>query len=324
VALWPVADLVLITPVALRQALALALPRRPRVVVVTSGAADPALWQVALAAGATTVVSLPDGEGWLVNAFAEAAQSGSTSAPVVVVIGARGGAGASILAAALARVAVRDGLGAYLVDLDPAGCGLNVVLGVDGLRGNGWDDLAAAVGRIPPRTLRQGLPEVAGVRILTWTGARALPPGPGVPGSVVESAARDADLVVVDLARWMCATPGEAASTALEVLTRADQVLLVTPADVRSALAARRLLGAGVLVGMPVGLVVRGPAPGALQADDIAEALGLPLVATMPAEPRVDRALEEGQLPGRRSSGPLLSAAAAVLESVARRVVTAR
>ena len=59
-------------------------------------------------------------------------------------------------------------------------------------------------------------------------------------------------------------------------------------------------------------LVVRGPAPGGIAAADVARALGLPLLAAMRPEPRLDRRLERGELPGR-PRGPLAGAARAVL-----------
>jgi hypothetical protein len=203
-----------------------------------------------------------------------------------------------------------------------------VLLGVDQLPGNGWDDLASAVGRVPPRSLRQGLPTVAGIKVLTWTERTsgteapvALAPAAGVAGSVVESAALDADVVVVDLPRWLCLADGQPGASALEVLTRSDHVVLMTSADVRSALAARRLLKVAYLADMQsIGLLVRGPSPGGLTGEDIAEALGLPLLAYMPAERGLDRALEDGAPPGRARGGPLRAASLTVLHTVAQRL----
>lgn len=320
---WSFSDMVVLDPAAIGQVAAMGLPPRARVVAVTSAPVPGRVWQEAMAIGAHTVVTLPDGERWLVEAIAEAATSSGAAAPIISVLGARGGAGASVLAAGLARVAAAEGLAVYLVDLDPAGFGLNVLLGVDRVEGNGWDDLSAAVGRIPPRSLRSGLPLVAGIRLLTWTSAPAMLPPDGVVGSVLDSAARDADVVVVDLGRWLCADGAAPRQQAVEVLSRSTQVLIVSPADVRSALGARRMLASGVLAGLPLGLVVRGPSPGALSGEDLAEALELPLVAHMPAESRLDRCLEDGLPPGRSRSGPLLGTCLRLLRGVARSSVAA-
>jgi hypothetical protein len=45
-----------------------------------------------------------------------------------------------------------------------------------------------------------------------------------------------------------------------------------------------------------VGLVVRGPSPGGLRAGDVSRAAGLPLLATMRAEPHLAQRLERGGL----------------------------
>lgn len=327
VAGWSDADLVVLDADAVIGVRTLSLPQRSRTVLIAPDPVPPDLWHQAMSAGVGTVVTLPAGEAWLVEAFAEAAGRLNSAAPVITVVGARGGVGASVLAVSLARVAAAEGLSSYLLDLDPVGPGVNVLLGVDQLPGNGWHDLASAVGRVPPRSLRQGLPTVAGIKLLTWTDRAAggapvaLAPAAGVAGSVLESAARDADVVVVDLPRWMCLADGQPGATALEVLTRSDQVVLVSTADVRAALAARRLLQVAYLAGLrSVGLLVRGPSPGGLTGDDLAEALGLPLLAYMPAERGLDRALEDGSPPGRARSGPLRAASLTVLRHVAQRL----
>lgn len=320
---WSMADMVVLDQAVIEQVAAMGLPPRARVLVVATPPVPNRVWRDAMAIGAHTVVTLPDGERWLVEAIAEASSGSGAAAPIITVVGARGGAGASVLAAGLARVAAAERLSVYLVDLDPAGFGQNVLLGVDRVEGNGWDDLSAAVGRIPPRSLRAGLPLVAGVRLLTWTSPPAILPPEGVVGSVLDSAARDADVVIVDLARWLCADGTAPRQQAVEVLSRSAQVLLVCPADVRAAMGARRLLLRGSLAGLPLGLVVRGPSPGALSGEDIAEALGLPLIAHMPAESRLDRALEDGLPPGRSRSGPLLGTCLRLLRGVARSTVTA-
>lgn len=317
VAWWNRAQMVLLDEQAVQQLLALSLPRRSRTVVVTRGHADPALWRSAMEAGATTVVELPSGDSWLVEAIAAAVWSSRATAPVVTIVGARGGAGASVLSVALARTVVDEGLAGYLVDLDPSGCGLNVVLGVDGSPGVGWSDLQHTTGRIPPQSLREGLPAVAGVRLLTWSEPPWTLPPPGVASSVLDAAARDADLVVVDLSRGLLVADSSA-GLCVEVLTRSDHLLVVCPADIRAAIACQRLLEIDVLRDRPISLVVRGPAPGALTGQDLHEALGVPVLVSMSAEPGLDRSLEDGLPPGRARRSPLRSAARVILEHVAR------
>lgn len=320
---WAQAGTVILDTATLGQVQRLGLPRRPRVVVITHGNPDTADWRSALQVGAHSVVSLPSAERWLVDAIAHATGQALNAAVVLTVVGGRGGAGASTLAAALGRTAAAEGLSVYLLDTDPAGCGLQTQLGLTEVTGLGWQDLAAAVGRVPPRALRESLPLVAGLRLLTWTGPEPRLPEPGVTGSVLEASARDCDVVVVDLARWLCSSPGPPAEVALEVLTRSDHVLLVCPADIRSAMASQRLLRHGSLFGFDVALVVRGPAPGALTGTDIAEALNVRLLLSLAAEPKLDRDLDDGELPGRGRRSPLMAGARRILHAVATETVAA-
>lgn len=318
---WSTADLVLVDVANLRQVGALSFPRRPGVVALTRARETPQMWRDAVAAGVQTVVTLPAGEDWLLAAVAHAGQRESVRAPVVVVIGARGGAGASVLTASLARTAVLEELHCYALDLDSGGCGLQATMGLDHVPGVGWHDLGRAVGRIPTDVLRRELPVIDGVRVLTWTQPGTPLPMPGVAASIVDAASRDADLVVVDLARWLLLTANPDSTLAAEVLARADMVLVVCPADVRSATAARRLLSTPSLAGVSqLGLVVRGPAPGALTGQDVAAALGIRLVASMSAESGIDRAMEDGLPPGQTRRGPLLRGCRRILDDVAHSV----
>ena len=242
-------------------------------------------------------------------------------APVVVIAGARGGAGASVLAAALSRTAVHEDLHCYALDLDPGGCGLQATMGADRLHGIGWHDLGSAVGRIPADVLRRELPVLDGVRLLTWTQPGTPLPLPGVAAAIVDAASRDADLVVVDLARWLLLASAPDATLAPELLARADVVLIVCPADVRSATSAQRLLASPSLAGVAqVGLVVRGPSPGALTGEDIADALGVRLVASIAAEAGLERAIEDGLPPGQSRRSPLLRGCIRILDDVVRSV----
>ena len=318
---WTTADLVLVDVANLRQLHALSLPRRPGVVALTRAAGTQQMWRDSLAAGVQTVVTLPDGESWLLDAVARTGQREAVRAPVVVVVGGSGGAGASVLTAALARTAVSQELHCYALDLDPGGCGLQTTLGADRLRGVGWHDLGSAMGRIPVDILRRELPMLDGVRLLAWTQPGTPLPLPGVAASLLDAASRDADVVFVDLARWLLLHASTEVTLAPEVLARTDVMLLVCPADVRSATAAQRLLSSPALAGITqIGLVVRGPAPGALTGEDIAEALGVRLVTSMPPEPGIERTLEDGLPPGRARRSPLLRGCMRILDDIVHTV----
>ncbi len=319
---WQAADLVLVDSSSVAGLRALGVPQRSRAVLVAEEQpVGSRVWQDSLAVGITAVVNLPAGEQWLLEALAEASGRLSSVAPVAVVLGARGGAGSTVLAVAMAWAAAAEGLASYLLDLDPLGCGAQVMLGVDHLPGGGWTEVDATAGRVPPRALRAGLPTIAGVKVMGWPSlpepAQGLQVAAGAAGAVIDAAARDGDVVIVDLPRWACRDGTEPEPFAMEALTRGSQIILVSSADVRSALAGRRLLAHRRLAGLPVGLVVRGPSPGGLSADDIADALEVPLLAFMPHERGLDRSMEDGFPPGSRRNSAVRSAALRLLAGVA-------
>jgi hypothetical protein len=110
----------------------------------------------------------------------------------------------------------------------------------------------------------------------------------------------------------VCDLPRYPTDPALAALTAADLVTLVVPADVRSCAAGSRVAAVLAEHGGDVRLVVRGPAPGGVEPDEVARALGLPLLAAMRPEPGLASALERGSGPVR-PRGPLAGAAKAVL-----------
>jgi secretion/DNA translocation related CpaE-like protein len=200
------------------------------------------------------------------------------------------------------------------MDCDPWGAGLDVILGIEDSAGLRWPDLAAPSGRLPIDELQRALPgfSLGAGRIAVL--CHDLQAGFQIPGEVVDvvlAAGRRAGATnVVDLPRH----PG---SVADRVLEQADLAVLVTPADVRACWAARRVCARIRDLGTRTGLVVRGPSPGGMGAGEIAQVLGLPLLATMRGDSSVARDLEFGLAgrPDRRR--PLAKAAAAVLQSLA-------
>jgi secretion/DNA translocation related CpaE-like protein len=310
---WTDAPLVLLDAAAARMCADSGLPRRRGVVVAVRGAPPPAVWEQAVAVGADNVVSLPEAEAWLVAALAEAAEGGRGGGAVLAVVGGRGGAGASVLAVAVAVTAVRAGERVMLVDCDPLGGGLDLVLGAEDLGGLRWPGLDVGGGRVPATALHAALPaptvDGGGELAVLSCDRTAHGPSPTAVTSVLESGRRAGETVVCDLPRY----PTDAAVAALGA---ADLTVLVVPADVRSCAAAARVAGVVGEHGAPaVGLVVRGPAPGGIAPDEVATALGLPLIAAMRPEPGLVRTLERGSAPGR-PRGPLAGAAAAVLDAL--------
>jgi len=306
---WTGAAAVLVDAAAARRCAGRGLPRRRRVFLVSAAAPTPAEWEAAVAVGAHRVVTLPAQETDVMTALAEAVDDsggGDPRGPVVAVLSGRGGGGASIFAVALARTAGQS----LLVDADPWGGGLDLVLGSETDPGLRWPDFAAAGGRLTYDALRDALPTRHGVALLS--GGRVLAgedPGAGIDPSaldaVIDAGSRGGVTVVCDVAR----RPEPVTESAL---AQADLVVLATPADVRSCAAAAATARWVVGANPNTGLVVRGPAPGGLRPIDVARIVGLPLLTAMRPQPGIAAHLERGGLRLPRRS-PLATAARSVL-----------
>jgi len=139
------APLVLVGADALASTALRTLPRRPGLVVVTSNELPAIAWASAVELGAERVVVLPEDEAWLLTRASEAVRSPAERGWLVAIGGSCGGAGASTVAAAVALAAAP---GVLLVDGDPWGGGLDLVLGAERAEGLRWPDLATLRGRV--------------------------------------------------------------------------------------------------------------------------------------------------------------------------------
>ncbi|WP_017590139.1 septum site-determining protein Ssd [Nocardiopsis ganjiahuensis] len=245
---------------------------------------------------------LPRDESALVDLFASV--SDRPPAPVVSVVGGRGGAGASLLAVALSLAGERAGLATALLDADPLGCGPDIYLGCDHTASDartGWDDLLRQRGRMPWRTLRDGLPKVGRVDVLTWARSNGAGQGRPLPvgaaRTVLASARRGTDLVVADLPRSF-----DPATTVF--LNHSALVLVVVPADVYSVVSAARMTHRLRQEADRVRVVVRG-AGGGLSTEVVAKSLGVELGADLPPEPGLSRLLRVGDVPAQHPRSPL-------------------
>lgn len=209
----------------------------------------------------------------------------------VAVVGGCGGAGASLLAVALAQAAGD----ALLVDLDPWGGGIELLLGGENTPGLRWPDLALQGGRLNWAAVRDALPRHRGVSVLSGT-RRGHEVDAGPVHAVVDAGRRGAVSVICDLPRRFT----DAAQAALGA---ADLVVVVSRCDVRACAATGALAPVLAAVNPNVGLVVRGPSPGGLRAAEIAGITGLPLLAAIKAQPQLGAQVERGGLRlGRRSA----------------------
>ncbi len=182
------------------------------------------------------------------------------------VLGGSGGVGASAFAAALAEAAG----GATLIDLDPVGGGIDVLLGIEDLPGARWSALHLDGGYLDPAQLAGRLPRLRTVAVLA---ADVAPPGPDEVTQVI-AAASELGTVVLDLPR----APSPVRAAALDACALC---VVVAAAEVRALVAARSVLRS--LPDIPTGIVLR---RGGLATVEAMPLLGAPLLGVLPG---VDR-----------------------------------
>ena len=108
-------------------------------VLISGSVPDEADWQAAVAVGAQQIVTLPAAAHELMAVLADAAEAvrdAGTRGPVVAVLAGRGGGGASVFATAVAQAATES----LLIDGDPWGGGLDLVLGSETEPGLRWPE----------------------------------------------------------------------------------------------------------------------------------------------------------------------------------------
>jgi secretion/DNA translocation related CpaE-like protein len=185
-----------------------------------------------------------------------------------------------------------------LVDADPLGGGVDLVLGWESLDGLRWPALSQASGRISPPSLVGALPARGDLVVLSWDRGELHAAGPEAMATALDAGRRGRDIVVVDLPRRL----DDASELALAAAQRG---FLVVPAELRACAAAARVVAVARPHCPALSVVVRGPAPGGLQAREVARSLGLPLAGQMRAEAGLPGALERGQPPTGEGKGPL-------------------
>ncbi len=190
---------------------------------------------------------------------------------MIGVLSGCGGAGASTFAAILAGCAASRAGHAFLLDCDPLGGGIDVLLGCEQLTGPRWSQVRLRGGSLDPAVLRESLPCWHGVSFLSTDSA-----APPDPDAVHQVAAAGASVspVLLDLPR---SQPSQLAAAQL-----CDRIVLVTAAEVR-AVTATATLAAGCEPAR-TSVVVRGSSR-SLPPWQIAELLGLPVVGEVPYDP---------------------------------------
>ncbi len=239
------------------------------------------------------------------------------------VVGGCGGIGASRFAAVLAAVASARAGRCLLVDLDPGGGGLDVMLAAESVPGPRWSQLRLAGGALDAEVLLSGLPSW-GRTLLLAADQADLPPADQVR-QVIDSA-RGRVPVVVDLARHR--SPARDAAAGL-----CSVIVVLCAGDLAAVTAARSVLtglvgSAGAGDDRPardprVVVVARGARSVGAR---VAALIGAPLAATVPVHrgrdgspldparpPRAMRRVASGLLQGlEQLDGPAERAESAV------------
>lgn len=272
------------------------------VVVVAHGSAGPAHWGTAARLSASTIIDLPASRAHLSELLVTASPARSVTVAVAPVVG---GSGASTLAVALASHAAKSGLRAAVIDADLAVGGLDVLAGMESQPGARWPQLAdGARGDIAAAIVRDD-------NLVMLSGAVGSPRRMAAGDlDAIEALRAAMDLVVVDL-------PAHGDDVADSLIDLADFTVMVTPNTVRATavLAQRR---SHHLPGH-AGLAVRMVAGARLDAMAVAEAVDIPLWATLPTDARVVEQIEQGLGPGTINLGGYTRA----LAHLARRILPA-
>jgi secretion/DNA translocation related CpaE-like protein len=272
------------------------------------GAPTESEWDAARRLGADHVAVLPAAEPWLAEQFAAIATE-TACGRVVAVIGGRGGAGASVLAGGLAVTAARRGLRTLLVDADPLGGGVDLVLGWESLDGLRWPALSQASGRVPAPALVEALPGQSELVILSWDRGEPTTVPPEAMVAALDAGRRGRDLTVVDV-------PRQLDESSVLALRSADQAYLVVPAEVRACAAAARVAAIARPHCQALSVVVRQPGSGGLSVKDVVAALRLPYAGAVRSDPKVRAALERGEPPAAGGRGSLATLCDKLIDDV--------
>ncbi len=309
--LWRAAPLVLLDATSVRIAAEARLPRRPGLVMVFDADPPETVWELCVHLGVEKSMQVHRSEVELIALLSDTTRGPTRDGQCVAVIGGCGGAGASVFAGAVAFAGARAGMRSLLLDCDPWGAGLDVILGVENSPGLRWKDLSAPAGRLSADELTRAIPRVrvgsSGIWVLSHGRERdGGDPDPDVVEVVIDAGRRSGAVTVVDLPRQPGPVPDR-------VLERCDLAVVIAPADVRGCWAAERVCTRLREFEVDSGLVIRGPSPCGLGAAELADLLGLPLLAQMRAEPGLAHELEFGLSLASGRRRPLLKAARRVL-----------
>jgi len=276
------------------------LPRRDHVLLV---ATDPARWWANAVKLGVVGVYEPADEHSILESLASALD-GRGEACLVSVVGGSGGVGTSTLAAALALAGSDRGLRSLLLDADPLGGGLDLVLGAEHADGLRWTDLESTRGRLNAGSLADVLPIHRRLATLSWGRETQTALPQSVP-TVLTAAVRGFDLVVADVPRHLDAHGPE-------ILGRSVLTIVVVAEEICAVGAAQHVLARVADCASSIA-VVTVSRPGGIGPGAVADALGRPVLARHRHDSRLRGSIERGYGPGtsraaRRTSSIVLDA----------------
>jgi secretion/DNA translocation related CpaE-like protein len=262
------------------------LPRRDHVLLLARSRDE--AWPLAVAVGAVDVVT-GDDESRALDALT-LALDGRGEACLVSVVAGVGGAGASTVAASLALAGAERGFQSLLLDADPLGGGLELVLGTEAVDGLRWHDLGVADGPVAAESLAEVLPRQDSLATLSW-GRDGPDEVPAALGGVLAAAMRGFDLVVADVPRHL-----EPAGT--ELVSRSVLTVVVVPEEVRAVGSARRVL-TRLEPHTSAVAVVSAARSGGLGRQAVSEGLGRPVIARLRHDRHIRTVVDHGHGPGK-------------------------
>lgn len=253
------------------------------------------LWPLAIRLHADHVIAVPEATEWLLDRFTRTTRD-TTPAPVIATVAGHGGAGASTLALAAATAASQARRRVVLIDLDPAGGGIDTAAGLASRPGWRWPSLATGTGQLAPERLLAGLPRREGLHLIGPDPRDRAEPEADTLEHLLHAARIGADLVLIDLPRHRTEAATRAAASA------AATAVVIGPSP-RSWEAAHGVLADYGLHTARIGTVLRGAAVPARRPDpdgaDPFDAMDPPVWGRMAEDRRIPERLRRGRLPRR-------------------------
>jgi secretion/DNA translocation related CpaE-like protein len=281
--LWRRSSFVLIGSDMVEQVSTWGLPRREQVFLVGSQGSQEVLcrWSAPLAA---SIIRLPEGAPWLSRVIS-GVTSENRQATVVAVRSGAGGVGVSTLCVGLALGGAAQAKKVALIDADPYGGGVDLLMGAENNPGWRWDKLRNAVGQIAD--ISSMLPRSDSVTLVSMERKNPSPIPPQAFEAVVDCLARSHHLVIIDAGR--VGIPLDTVSKSVVVTTKSVRALAATRLVVEENICRES------------GLVVR-QLGGSLHAREASRALGLPLIGVIPQWSDLPRLADRG-IPPHLSGG---------------------